>query len=375
MLGAAAGEFAGSDLQAQLQTIHISRMWDRGITFRMRLRLLLIICGAGALGAQQGELRFGSLGDFRLESGEVIRDCRVGYRTYGRLNASQSNAVLFPTWFSGTSQQLAGNIGSGKAVDSARYYVIAVDALGDGVSSSPSNSTAQPRLKFPKFSIRDMVESQYRLLTEVLHLKHLHGVLGISMGGMQTFQWMVAHPDFLDRAVPIVGSPKLTPYDLLLWEAELHAIEADANWKSGDYAARPVAAMRTVSDIHNLALSTPAYYVEQNRGKDFSGLLEGAEKATLEGMDTNDWYRQLQAMIGLDIFRPFGGDGARAAGAVKAKVTVVVASKDHMVNPLPALEFARQLHATTLQLESDCGHLSPGCEMPKVNAAVAKALE
>jgi len=330
---------------------------------------------AGALAAQEGALQFGSLGDFRLESGEAIRDCRLGYRTYGRLDAPQSNAVLFPTWFGGTSQQLAGNIGRGKVVDSGRYYVIAVDAIGDGVSSSPSNSKAQPRMKFPKFSIRDMVESQYRLVTEVLHLTHLHGVLGISMGGMQTFQWIVAHPDFVDRAVPIVGSPKLTPYDLLLWEAELHAIEADTNFRGGDYTTRPAAAMRTVSDIHNLALSTPAYYVKQNRGKELAGVLAAAEKATLEGMDTNDWYRQLQAMIGLDIFRQFAGDGARTAAAVKAKVTVVAASQDHMVNPLPALEFARQLHAVTVVLESDCGHLSPGCEVPKVSEAVAKALE
>ena len=334
---------------------------------------------AGALAAQMpaqdGDLRFGRLGDFRLESGESIRDCRIGYRTYGRLDEAQSNAVLFPTWFSGTSQQLAGNIGRGKIVDSGRYYVIAVDAIGDGVSSSPSNSTAQPRMKFPKFSIRDMVESQYRLVTEVLHLKHLHGVLGISMGGMQTFQWIVAHPDFVERAVPIVGSPKLTPYDLLLWEAELHAIEGDANFQGGNYTTRPVAAMRTVSDIHNLALTTPAYYVEQNRGKDFAGVLAAAEQATLEGMDTNDWYRQLQAMIGLDIFRQFGGDMVRAASAVKAKVTVVAASRDHMVNPLPALELARLLHAVTVELGSDCGHLSPGCELPKVSEAVTKALE
>ena len=340
------------------------------------LRILFsLVAAAALLPAQDGQLQFGGLGDFRLESGETIRDCRIGYRTYGHLNPGRTNAVLFPTWFSGTSDQLAGNIGPGKIVDSTRYYVVAVDALGDGVSTSPSNSTAQPHMKFPRFSIRDMVESQYRLSTEVLGLKHLHAVLGISMGGMQTFQWMAAHPDFLDRAVPIVGSPKLTPYDLLLWQAEVHAIEADANWNGGDYTTRPVAAMRTVSDIHNLALSTPANYVRQNRGKDFDAVLAAAEKATIEGMDTNDWYRQLQAMIGHDIFRPFGGDPVRAAAAVKAKVTVIVAANDHMVNPLPALEFARQLHAVTIELESDCGHLAPGCEGAKVSAAVAKALE
>jgi homoserine O-acetyltransferase len=337
--------------------------------------LLLAACGALTLWAQDGELKFADLGDFRLESGEVIRQCRIGYRTFGNLNAGRSNAVLFPTWFSGTSQALSGNIGPGKVVDSSRYYVIAVDALGDGVSSSPSNSVAQPRLHFPRFSIRDMVESQHRLLTGHLHLAHLRAVLGISMGGMQTFQWMLSYPDFMDRAIPIVGTPKLTPYDLLLWEAERHAIEADAEWKHGDYAQRPVAAMRAVSDIHNLALSTPERYIEVNRGKPFAEMLAAAEESTLEGCDTNDWYRQLEAMLAQDVFRTFGGDAARAGNAVKARVTVVVATRDHMVNPQPALAFARTLHAAIVELESNCGHLSTSCELPKLSAAVARGLE
>jgi homoserine O-acetyltransferase len=220
-----------------------------------------------------------------------------------------------------------------------------------------------------------MVESQHRLVTETLGLTHLHAVMGISMGGMQTFQWMVSYPDFLDRAIPIVGTPRLTPYDTLLWQAERHAIEADAEWKNGNYKQRPAAAMRTVSDIHNLAISTPANYIAQNRGKDMETVLAQAEKATLEGMDTNDWYRQLEAMLAHDIFRRFEGDMDRAAAAVKAKVTVIVAAKDHMVNPATALDFGRRLQAVIVDLNSDCGHLAPGCDAPRVNAAVSSALE
>src|ERR1700722_461652 len=211
-------------------------------------------CAAG-----QGDLQIGRLGDFRLEGGGVIRDGQRGYRTYGKLNAQRSNAVLFPTWFTGTTQGLAALIGPGKLVDTSQYFVIAVDALGDGVSSSPSNSAVQPRMKFPEFSIRDMVAAEHELATKVLGLAHLRAVMGISMGGMQTFQWIVSYPDFLDRAIPIVGSPRLGSYDLLLWQAELHAIEADANWKHGDYQALPAAAMRTVADIHALALQTPQF--------------------------------------------------------------------------------------------------------------------
>jgi homoserine O-acetyltransferase len=330
---------------------------------------------AGALGAQDGQQLFATLGNLRLESGEVIRDCRIGYRTWGKLNAAKSNAVLFPTWFGGTTAQLASNFGTGKMVDPAQYFVIAVDAIGNGVSTSPSNSRAQGRLKFPKFTVVDMVESQHRLITETLGLTHVHAVMGISMGGMQTFQWMVSYPGFLDRAIPIVGTPRLTPYDILLWEAERHAIEADAAWKQGRYKRRPAAAMRTVSDIHNLALSTPAHYVALNRGTDMQATLAAAEKSTLEANDTNDWYRQLQAMLAHDIFRRFDGDMDRAAFVVKAKVTVIVASKDHMVNPGTALEFARRLGAVIVDLNSDCGHLAPGCDAGRVNAAVASALE
>jgi homoserine O-acetyltransferase len=335
---------------------------------------VLLIAVVWTLSAQDGAQRLASLGDLKLESGEVIQDCRIGYRTYGQLDASKSNAILFPTWFGGTTAQLAGNFTSGGMIDTGRYFVIAVDAIGNGVSTSPSNSQTQPRMKFPRFSIRDMVESQHRLATEVLHLNHLRAVMGISMGGMQTFEWMAMYPDFMDRAIPIVGSPRLMPFDVLLWQAEIHAIEADANWKNGDYAERPAAAMRTVSDISNLALTTPAHYGRENAGKDMAAVLAADEKTQLDQVDTNDHYRQLQAMLGHDVFRRFGGDPKRAAAAVKAGVTVIVATQDHIVNPGPAREFAGLLKASIVELNGDCGHIATGCEAPKVAAAVAQAL-
>jgi homoserine O-acetyltransferase len=327
------------------------------------------------LWAQDGSQQFASLGDFRLESGETIRDCRLGYRTYGKLNAGKSNAVLFPTWFTGNTEEISGHVGSGKLVDGARHFVILVDAIGNGVSSAPSNSRRQPRMRFPRFSIRDMVESQRRLLTEVFGINHLRAVIGISMGGMQAFEWMVAYPDFMDIAIPIVGSPKLTAYDLLLWEAERHAIEADAAWRNGNYRQRPVRAMRTVANIHDLALSTPAKYVRDAAGKNLAELRAQAEKARLEDFDTNDWYRQLEAMIGHDVSKRFGGDMARAAAAVKARALIIVGLQDHMVVPQPAIDFARRVKAATVELDSDCGHLVTNCEAAQISEAVARMLQ
>jgi homoserine acetyltransferase len=94
---------------------------------------MLLMVASWTLGAQQGAQLIASLGDLKLESGEVIRDCRIGYRTYGQLDAAKSNAILFPTWFGGTTEQLAGNFGSGKMIDTGKYFVVSVDAIGNGV--------------------------------------------------------------------------------------------------------------------------------------------------------------------------------------------------------------------------------------------------
>ena len=204
------------------------------------------------------EQQFASLGDLKLQSGEMIRDCRIGYRTFGQLNADESNAVLFPTWFGGTTKDLVSSIGPGEIFDSSRYYIIAVDALSDGVSSSPSNSKLQPGMRFPRITIRDMVESQHELLTRVLHINHLKAVMGISMGGMQTFQWMVMYPDFMDKAVPIVGSPRLAAYDLLLWQSEIDSIKKNRAWKNGHYNQN--LDLVGQAEFTALFLTTPDYY-------------------------------------------------------------------------------------------------------------------
>jgi homoserine O-acetyltransferase len=315
-----------------------------------------------------------SLGDFHLQDGQTIKDFRIGYRTFGALNAAKSNAVMIPTWFTGTSKELEGAVGPGRLIDPSKYFVILVDAIGDGVTSSPSNSPLQPRMNFPRFTILDMVRAEHELATRKLKLSHLHAVMGISMGGTQTFQWMVSYPRFMTDAIPIVGSPKLTSYDLLLWKAEEHAIEADCHWNHGNYTAMPVAGMRAAADIHTLNLTTPEYRVEHTTPEAFPHFLESTERRTLRSFDANDWIRQLQAMMADDVSKPFGGSMRKAAAAVRARVLVVPAQQDHMVNPAPAIAFARLIHAKVLLLTSDCGHLSPGCQAGMLDREVAQFL-
>ncbi len=338
-------------------------------TFRFALLALLLHLVAAA---QDGQQQFASIGDLKLESGEVIRDCRLGYRTFGQLNSEKSNAILFPTWFSGTSAQIIPSVGPGKIIDSARYYVVIVDALGDGVSTSPSNSQTQPHMKFPKFSIRDMVNSQHEMLTQKLHINHLKAVMGISMGGMQTFQWMVSYPDFLDHAIPIVGSPRLAPFDLVLWETENAAIMSDPSWKNGEYAEQPALAL--LAGLEGLAIETPEKFNQDTTREKLPEWFAASKKEAAE-FDANDHIRQSQAMIAHDVSAIFSGSMDRAAAAVKAKVLVVVSLSDHMVTPGPALDFARLLHADVLELTDNCGHLAPGCETARVGSTISSFLE
>jgi len=312
--------------------------------------------------------QLGEIGDLMLESGETIKGCRVEYRTLGAANGDQSNVVVWATWFSGTTKDLVELVGPGKLVDSTKYRVVLVGALSNGESSSPSNSPGQPRLRFPVVTIRDMVNSQHRLLTQVLGLSHVRAVMGISMGGMQTFQWGLSYPLFMDRLIPIVGSPRLAPYDLLLWRASLEAVQQNPAYQDGNYREQPV--LSVVQELAELNLTTPA---EVNRRQTREAEL--TQKLSPPRFDANDRVRQLQAMMSHDVSTPFGGSLETAAKAVKAELLVVVNEHDAMVTPGPALEFAKLAGAPTLVLQGDCGHKAPSCEEATVGKRIAEFLK
>src|SRR6187402_794072 len=141
---------------------------------------LLLSLPSAAHTPQQPPHQLFAEGDLQLESGEAIRDFSISYVTHGTLNAKKSNAILMVTAISGNHHRLDFMIGPGKALDTEKYFIIATDAIGNGLTTSPSNSTAQPSMKFPKFLIRDMVTSQKKLM-EHLGIDHVVAVVGPSM--------------------------------------------------------------------------------------------------------------------------------------------------------------------------------------------------
>jgi len=353
----------------------------RGMKKRLPLTLcislLLLIGRATPATAQtppaEGAQQFAELGDLKLQGGAVIQDFRLGYRTLGKLNAQKSNAILWPTWLGGKSQDLLQFLGPGKVVDTTKYFVVLIDAIGNGVSTSPSNSRKQPLMSFPTFSVRDMVEAEHRLATEVLHLSDIHAVMGISMGGMQTFEWVLTYPDFMDLGIPIAGSPQSTSYDKLLWTSQIDAIELDPAWNNGHPTGPLTRAFAVSEEIGQMNLTSPSYRVAHTGPKDFDAYLTDLKKhAVADGGLASDQIRQQQAIISMDIPGELGVPLTEAAKKVRAKLLVIISPQDHMVNPIPAQQFAAAIGAPLITLDSPCGHMSLACI--SVGPTVAKFL-
>lgn len=330
--------------------------------------ILLFLCHF-TTNAQDARQQFARIGDFPLESGKKITDCRIGYRCYGQLNSEKSNVVLFLTWFGGTAQNIEGT-NPWRAVDTTKYQMIIVDALGNGVSSSPSNSAQHHGANFPAFTVKDMINSQYELLTRKLGIRHVHAIMGVSMGGIQTFQWAVSYPDFTDLLIPVIGSPRPTSYDLMLYNTLRKTIEADTGFDHGRYTKNPNIPQANM--LWELFLTTPEEKVKSVSYADFPKWQKNVEAPG--GVDWNDHYYQLRAIIGHDISAAFNGSMQEAAAHIKAKMLIINSEQDHMVNPLPSIEFSKLLPARLVLLKSNRGHLAFDFGNPEMKDSIIELL-
>ncbi|MFL6816797.1 MAG: alpha/beta fold hydrolase [Bradyrhizobium sp.] len=291
---------------------------------------------AAAHSPQQPPHQLYNEGDLKLESGEAIKDFSISYVTHGTLNARKSNAILMVTAVGGNHHRLDFVIGPGKALDPDKYFIVCTDAISNGFTTSPSNSKSQPRMQFPKFAIRDMVESQYRLMKEKLGIDHVVAVVGPSMGGMQVLQWGVSHPEYMDALVAMVPLAKTPAWTVAVLEASRKAIMTDPAWKDGNYDAPPEKGVRLWRDILSLlSARTPEMYSAQfKNGIDALAWMEQQETAALKAFDANDWIYQTWAYERHDVGATpgFNGDTAKALASIKARTLILTGTKD-LLNP------------------------------------------
>jgi homoserine O-acetyltransferase len=199
-----------------------------------------------------------------------------------------------------------------------------------------------------------MVYAQHRLATDVMGLDGLYAVMGVSMGGMQTFEGLVEYPDFFRKAVPIIDSPRVGPYDITLWETGSPLLELFELCGCEEAAAAH-------AGLLILTNNTPDYHFRVSDRNTVQANLDprGQDVRRLSGGRTKNIAMQLRAMINIDISRGFGGDMAAAAAAIQAKLLVIANATDHLVTLGPALEFVELARAQSPVLDDDRGQLSP----------------
>ena len=186
--------------------------------------------------ALHGPQEYLDLGAFALSSGRTLPSGRLAYRTFGELNAAKDNAILLPHMYSGTSGYMELFVGEDRPLDPSRYFLILPAQLGSGFGSSPS--TTPPPLDrgvFPPVSIADDVRAQHALVRDHLGIDRLVFVSGWSMGGMQTYEWAVRHPELLARAMPPAACARTPDHDKLFIDVHTELLRSDPAFNGGFY--------------------------------------------------------------------------------------------------------------------------------------------
>ncbi len=310
------------------------------------------------------------LGDVALQSGSVLRDAHLTYKTYGTLNDAADNAVVVPTFYTGTSTRNEGYFGPGRAIDPARHFIISIDMFGDGLSTSPSNHAApQDGPRCPSTTLADNVACQHRLVTQELGVKHLALVTGWSMGACQTFEWAAQFPDMMDAILPFCGSARCSPHNFVFLEGVKAALCADATWNGGDYTAPPERGLRAFARVYAGWGFSQTFYREglyRELGYDtIEDLLVDWEEEHVNDWDANDLLHMLWSWQNADISAngTYHGDLAAALGAIRARAIVMPCDQDLYFPPEDSvIEVSHMARAELRPFESPFGHCagSPG---------------
>jgi homoserine O-acetyltransferase/O-succinyltransferase len=320
------------------------------------------------------------LDDVHLQSGVVLKNAHLAYATYGTLSSAADNAVVLPTFYTGTHLRNELLFGPGRAIDPARHFIISVNLLGNGFSSSPSNSNPpQDGPRFPQVTIFDNVACQHRLLTD-LGVRRIALVLGWSLAAMQAYEWAAQYPSMVEAILPYCGAARCSPHNYAFLDGPKAALQADADWNGGDYAKPPEKGLRAFARV----------YVAWAYSHDFfgMGLYRQLGFPTLEDLvrdwekdhlnwDANDLLAKIWTWQHGDISnnQVYRGDFKRALQSIRARAIVLPCSKDLYFAPEDnAAEVADMQRAELRVFDSPWGHCaaSPG-RVPEFQRALDEA--
>ncbi|USK56233.1 alpha/beta fold hydrolase [Cytobacillus solani] len=275
------------------------------------------------------------LGDVTLQSGVTLPNAFLAYKTYGKLNEKKDNVIVYPTAFGDQHVQNEWLIGNGMALDPREYFIIVPNLLGNGLSSSPSNTPAPfDKANFPQVTIYDNVTFQYRLVTEKFGIQKIALVVGWSMGGLQSFQWGASYPDMVERIAPFCGGAKTWPQTYVVLDGMKAALMAAVGFDSSKLNELTSADMRAVGRVYaGWGVSQAFYREELYREMGFESLAEfgvGVWEDSFMKMDPHNVLAMLWTGQFADISAnpAYNGDFDEALKSIKALACVMPGSSD-----------------------------------------------
>ena len=275
-----------------------------------------------------------SLGNFVLQCGMTIPDAKLAFKTFGELNSAKDNVIVYPTWYSGQHYENEWLVGKGMALDPDKYFIIIPNLLGNGLSSSASNTPAPydgPR--FPDITMYDSIKAHHQLVTENYGIKTLELVTGWSMGGGQTYQWAAQYPDMVKRAAPFQASARCGQFNYVFLEGVKAALTADAAFNGGWYGDEKVnIGLRAMGRVYSgWGLSDLFYTNKEWREMGYDTLedhLVGFWEGLFYHRDPNNLLTMLSTWQNADISdnELYNGDLEKALGAITARTYIMPAA-------------------------------------------------
>jgi homoserine O-acetyltransferase len=358
------------------------------------------------------------LPSFTTQGGRTLKNVKVGWESYGTLNADKSNAILICHFFSGNSHA-AGKydakdaapgywdaiIGPGKAIDTNKYFVLSSDTLVNLNTGDPRTTTTGPAsvnpdtgkpyaLDFPVVTIGDFVNVQ-KALVESLGIQRLALVAGPSMGALQTYEWAASHPAMVAKAMPVIGAGEADA-QLIAWlDVWAAPILVDANWNKGDYYGRTppnaglakalavVTLQANHGDWTNGTFARKPAKAEEEPGKALSNrfqvqsILDNAGEARAKVSDANHFLYLVKAN---QLFAAGGNSLAEAATKIKAPMLLITQPKD-LVFTADAIEKTAEtlkkggVNVTQAYIQGTRGHLDGVISMKQAEGAIRAFLE
>ena len=355
---------------------------------------------------------------FATQSGRTLKNVKIGWESYGTLNADKSNAILICHFFSGNSHA-AGKyaaadaapgywdsiIGPGKAIDTNKYFVISSDTLVNLNTGDPMTTTTGPAsidpdtgkpygMNFPIVTIRDFVEAQ-KALADSLGIKKFVMVGGASMGALQTYEWAASYPDMVGKAMPVIASPDANA-DLIAWlDVWAAPIRIDPNWNNGDYYGKTpplkglAESLRIVTlhanhgDWANAAFGRKWAKEGADPAKSFDNsfqaetVLRGAGEARAKVSDANHFLYLVKAN---QLFVAGGGKIEDGLAKMKMPVLLINSPKDLVFADAAVQKTADALKGngtpvTHVRLNGNRGHLDGVLTIKQAEGAIKEFLE